>query len=1277
MPEDLETRPFVHLHLHSDYSLLDGCARIDRLMARARELQMPAMALTDHGALFGVADFYRKALGAGIKPIIGCEIYLVYDHNMDDRPKRERKRTDDIGDVEDGDHLGPQDFPKHQIHHKTILARNMTGYRNLCKLVSEAHTRGVYYKPRVDMETLAQHSEGLLALSGCINGVAPQYLIYNDTDNAQRATEKFIDIFGKENYYIEIHDHGIPAQKRIIPGLLNLAKKYDLKPVVANDVHYVLKTDCRAHDSLLCIQTGARLEDDRRMRYPCNEFYLKSYAEMAALFPSHSEALENTLEVAEKCDLTLPFGEDHYPVFEQPIILDYNRDSASFNRILDIYVEKKNEILARDKKDLISLNSDQRSKLKANGLYLFELCKKGLRERYNVDYNEVIKSGYKDNDEASKYCQQLDYELAIIAGTGFVDYFLIVWDFIDWARRQDIPVGPGRGSGAGCMVAYVLKITDIDPFRFGLLFERMLNLERVSPPDFDIDFCMRRRDEVLNYVREKYGADRVANIITYGTFGAKMIVRDLARVNDVPFSDADRLAKMIPDELNISLDDAVSKSGELRDEIKKNGIAQHIIEQGKIIEGMVRNTGKHACGVIIADQPITNLIPVTLQEGDLTTQYSKGPSEELGLLKMDFLGLKNLTVISDCTHFLRTIREQKHFDIEKVSLEDPPTFQLLREAKTIGVFQLESGGMQALCRQLGVSSLDEIVALIALYRPGPMQFIPQYIKGKKDPSTIAVPHPLLKELVEETYGVLVYQEQVMQAAQIIAGYTLGGADILRRAMGKKIAEVMAAQKEIFIKGAKETNNISKSQAEEIFGILEKFAQYGFNKSHSAAYAMLSYRTAYLKANYPCEFMAALLSSELGNSDKVSHFVEEARTLGIDVLGPDINESRESFTPIPDMQWQPLTDDGTINTKQSPGHIRFGLAAIKGVGDSAAKVILAERDASGPFTDLSDFARRVDTRAVNRRVFEHLIKTGAFDFSGDTRAALLESLDATLSEVEELQRDKDAGQVNLFDSLFGDDTVDTKSSTNTNPDTSEKAPADAQAPDAEMLQCERELLGFYLSGHPMDAFAGLDEVVNTLSPDDDLKARDRETFRLCGVAGSINKKLTRKDNSPWAFFTLSTKGANYQINVFPEAYEGYGHYLSDAAILCVEGEVRYDSSREEVRLNASRIHLMDTGIGHLVEKMTLLCINEPSALGELIAFLRDELVHVDNGATSLQLAILLEDNRAAYADLPDSLRANLSPVFLKQLKRDPAVTGFQFKARAVQPIPRRWEKAASS
>ncbi|WP_309387698.1 DNA polymerase III subunit alpha [Cerasicoccus frondis] len=1267
---------FVHLHVHTDYSLLDGCSRTDRLCQKAASLGQKAIAITDHGVLFGLADFYKKADKAGVKPLLGCEIYLIFE--------------DELGATNDVK-------AKQKSHHMGLLARNFKGYQNLTKLVSMGHTEGFYRNPRVSRRQLAEHSEGLIGFSGCLAAVIPQRLMEGDYAGAREACGWFVDLFGKEFFFIELMDHGIEEQQRIIPDLLKLAKEFDLKVVATNDVHYVNDTDWQPHDSLICIQTGAKLADEKRLRYDSNQFFLKSREQMAQVFDRYDpNCLVNTNAVAEMCEVKLPFGEDHYPVYEKPIEITHAQDTDNFDRILDLYEVKKNEILVRDGKDPIKLSDEERVAFRKNGLYLFELCKEGVKERYDVDYDAFISKPPEDTESddfkyGKKVCDQLEYELAIIIGTGFIDYFLIVWDFIKWARDRGIPVGPGRGSGAGCVVAYVLKITDIDPFRFGLLFERMLNLERVSPPDFDVDFCMRRRDDVVNYVRDKYGRDRVANIITFGTFGAKMIVRDLARVNDIPFGEADKIAKMIPDELNISLDDSVEKSADLRTEMKINPIAKKIIEQGKVIEGMVRNTGKHACGVIIADQPITNLIPVTLQEGDLTTQYPKGPSEDLGLLKCDFLGLKTLTVISDAQENVKRLPGMDDFDIEKVSLEDGPTFQLLKEAKTVGVFQLESGGMQGLCRQLEVSSMDEIVALIALYRPGPMQFIPQYIRGKKDRSTIQVPHPLLKELVEETYGVLVYQEQVMQSAQIIAGYTLGGADILRRAMGKKIKSVMDQQKEIFIKGAKEHHDIPASKATEIFGILEKFAEYGFNKSHSAAYAMLSYRTAYLKANFPTEFMAAVLSSELGNADKVSHFVEEAESMKIEVLGPDINESREMFTPVVDLDDREIKEsklkikeEGETNgdtpnhepdsahfnllsahseSDSSSGRIRFGMSAIKGVGDAAAKVIISEREANGPFKDFHDFAQRVDMKAVNKRVLECLIKTGAFDYSGIDRQHLLDSMEGIIAEVADLQKDKESGQANLFDLLAEPEPAPGKSGGNANYDT--RGPKMTQA---DRLQFEKELLGFYVSGHPMNAYAGLDDIINSFGPEEDLKRWDRESFRLCGVINNIVKKLTRKDNRPWAFFTLSTRRMGYQINIFPDAFEQNMQNLENGAVVCIEGEIRYDSERDEVRLNGNRVARLDTALSAFIDSVTFYVDNDAHRLDNFAHELSDYLQN-NEGPTSVKLAILTEPDRALHADLGVSLNCQLIPDAFKKLRAEPCVRGVFGQARALAEPPK--------
>jgi len=1264
---DPATGPFVHLHNHTHYSLLDGCAKPSRAAKRCVELGMPALAMTDHGNLFGAIDFYRACKKAGIKPLIGCELYLVHDHKMSERPKRERKRTDDIGDIPE-DYIPPkEDFPKYQIHHKGVIAQDFEGYQNLSKLVSKAHTEGVYYKPRVDVETLAAHSKGLIGLSGCINGVAAQYLIYGDEEKAREATANFVDIFGRDRYFIEIQDHGMPVQRRIIPGLLKLAKEFGLKVVCANDSHYVYKEDAQPHDALLCIQTGKVIADDSRMKYPSQEFYLKSREEMHQLFSEVPESLDNTVHVAEMVDLEIPFDENHYPVFEKPAELSFSADDKAFDHILDIYEREKTKVnLQNDSGGTCKLSSDERAKHKKNGLILLDLCKRGLLERYGVDYDAreayQPKDGERD-DFADFVCEQLDFQLAIITGTGFVDYFLIVWDFIDFARGEGIPVGPGRGSGAGCIVAYVLKITDIDPLRFGLLFERMLNLERVSPPDFDIDFCMRRRDVVVNYVREKYGQESVANIITFGTFGAKMVVRDLARVNDLPFADGDKLAKMIPDELNISLADSVEKSAELRREIEGNRLTREIIEHGKVIEGMVRNTGKHACGIIIGDQPIQNLVPVTLQEGDLTTQYPKGPSEDLGLLKMDFLGLKTLTVISDAQDNIRQAGQVPDFDIETAPLDDPKTYDLLNSGQTTGVFQLESGGMQNLCKQIGLSVFEEIIALIALYRPGPMQFIPDFVAGKRDPKKVHIPHPLLKELVSETYGVLVYQEQVMEAARIIAGYTLGGADLLRRAMGKKIKSVMDEQKEVFVDGAAKTHAMSRKQALDIFAILEKFAQYGFNKSHSAAYAMLSYRTAYLKANYPVEFMAALLSSELGNADKVSHFIEEANSMGIRVLSPDINHSNESFTP--------MIDDPEDAAAGRPGSILFGLAAVKGVGDAAANAIISERKAGGSFEGLEDMLERVETRSTNRRVLECLIKTGAFDYTGEPRGCILHRLEEAMNLAAAKQRDKEAGQESFFDTLMGDPIGNAQANS---PPSSQQWDESKRFTPALKLKYEKELLGFYVSGHPLDEYAGLAEALTNFDLEKVDELGDRIEFQICGVASNITQKLARRDNRPWAFFTVSTQKTSLTVNCYADAFASYGDNLESDRLSVVKGTViRRDG---EVRLNALEIHPLESYLPGQIKQITW--VLDPKKDTAPFFYLYREALDRSAGKTSSTIAFQIGKDSLVEAPIASSLSWTVNPKDWKSLREQQSVVGCIVEAETVHLAQRerRWTSKAS-
>ena len=1195
MPVPSADKNFVHLHVHTDYSLLDGACRIDRLTDRAVELGMTALAVTDHGNLFGAIEFYNTVKAKGLQPIIGCELYLTEGSRKD-----RAGRSPDEGKT---------------IFHLGLLARNLAGYQNLLKLVSDAHLQGFYYKPRTDFETLAKHANGLIGFSGCLASLVPQHLLYDRFEDARRACGRFVEIFGREHYFIEIQDHGLAEQRKIIPGLLKLAEEFGLKVICTNDVHYVHATDAGPHDTMLCIQTGSKIEDEKRMRFDSQQFYLKSRAEMERIFAEVPGAVVNTQAVAEMCELKIPFpkGSERYPKYPLPA-----------------------EVLTD------------------RGTYLRELCLAGLRKRYGVDYtNAQDASGLPKT-----LSERLDYELEIIAKTGFVDYFLFVWDFIDWARAQGIPVGPGRGSGAGCLVAYVLAITNLDPLRFKLLFERFLNPERVSPPDFDVDFCMRHRGEVIDYVRRKYGDACVANIITYGTLGAKMVIRDVARVHNVAFADADRLAKMIPDELNITLEQSVAKSAELREEIARNPVAAKIFEQARVLEGMVRNTGKHAAGIIITDQPLSEFVPLTLQEGDVTVQYDMNAVGKLGLLKMDFLGLKTLTVIADAVDNIRRTADPA-FDIEKIPIDDARTFALLNTGRTTGVFQLESGGMQNLCRQLQVSSIDEIIALIALYRPGPMDWIPDYIRGKKDPSTVTFPHRLLEEVCRETYGVMVYQEQVMEAAKVIAGYTLGGADMLRRAMGKKDAGAMAQEREKFVAGAAGLHGIDEKTSNAIFDILNKFAGYGFNKSHSAAYAILSYQTGFLKANYPVQFMAAILSTELGNAEKVAHFVGECEAMGIKVVGPDVNESRENFTPVigPGQPRVPGLAQGSS--------IRFGLGGIKGVGELAAKRIIEEREKNGPFAGFTDFVSRVDGRAINKRVLEHLVKTGAFDFSGERRKALFDSLDSAMSTVAATARDRAAGQHSFIDMLAAE--------TPPAPPPPRPGAAAADGPadftTIDRLAFEKELLGFYISGHPLDAYAGLADALDTFGVDELLQQPGRTEFRLCGVVSNIAKKLSKKDNRPWAAFTLATRRANIALNMFADAYETQSGPLAENATVMVSGNVIV--GQDGARINVKECVPLDAAVITQSRKLTWLL--DP-ARPDVPAFLQTlrETVNGQPGDTRLEFAFVFADRATPIAEASRALSWRLTAPVFQRLRAHPSVVGVQLETKRLELKPdRRW------
>ncbi len=1192
---------FVHLHVHSEYSLLDGACKMEKLVARATELQMPALALTDHGNLFGIPLFYKLCKKAGIRPIFGCEIYLLYEGT---RLEKERR----------------QGIEGLKLAHACLWAKDLNGFRNLMQLVSDAHVHGFYYKPRTDLEQLRKYHEGLMCSSGCINGVVPQFLMRGEYDKAKCALEIFLEIFGKENFYVELQNQGMPEQIDLNPQLLKLAGELGVRGIATNDVHYIRAEDWEAQDALLCIQTASKVKDEERMRMPTRQFYLKSAEEMAQAFPNNPELLENTNLLAERCNVTLPFGENHYPVFRMTHLPETLQRHYPTNR------------------------------------ELFQgLCKEGLKERYGIDF-EAQSGPDAFGLSAKEMVERLKFEWSVIEKTGFVDYFLIVWDFIHWAKEQGISVGPGRGSAAGSLVAYVLHITDTDPIRFHLLFERFLNPDRVSPPDIDIDFCMRRRDEVIRYVRQTYGEESVGNIITFGTLGAKMVVRDLARVYDLSFAEGDRLAKMVPDDLKITLDDALQRSSELKQATETDPTAAKIIREGLVLEGIARNSGTHACGMIISDRPIAEFVPTTLQDGALTTQFTKDYVEELGLLKMDFLGLTTLTILGDAQQM---VREQidPNFDINKISFEDEATFQMLNRGETIGVFQLESDYIQKICRQFEFRSIDEISALSALNRPGPMEWIPEYINGKKHPEQIRFIHPLLEPVCRGTYGILVFQEQVMQAARVIAGYSLGEADILRRAMGKKKVDVMNAQRAVFVKGAWEKNAIPEGKANEIFDVLAKFAGYGFNKSHSDAYAIIIYRTAYMKAHYPTQFMAALLSSLLGNADKLSFYIEACRSrLGIEISDPDINESLSSFAPIAGKRC-----------------IRFGLAAIKSVGDVAAADILAERRRNGAFKSFLNFAQRVDLHANNRRVLEALIKVGAFDGLGENRRYLLDNLERLMKSAALAQKDAAVGQSSLFDfdDLFGTGTEqknipDEQQSTSSDAGNGEGSSSNADMPLFEKLQHEHELLGFYLSGHPLDELHGLERFFQTFQPDELPLVPNNEEFRLCGAVESVSKRISKKTNRPWLLFTLSAKDQRYELTLFAEPYETYGACVTEGAVLLIEGTVR--KKENDFSLNVMRVRDFRKELPSFIKQLHWLVYPNEAAT-DFFKQLR-HFIEKREGSMQQKVSFVLNDDYALEGELPYGARTMLTLEDISSLRAHPAFAGLEVTPVEMTPFPKK-------
>ncbi len=1122
-------KSFVHLHLHTCFSLLDGACRLPDLMDAVDAMGMPAVAMTDHGVMYGAIDFYKAAREKSIKPIIGCETYVAGGHRSD---KKTRSASG------------------HLHNHLVLLAKDDIGYHNLMKLQSAAQMDGFYYKPRVDKELLAEHSDGLIALSACLNGEVSALLNKDNIDGAVKAAGEYADIFGNDNFYLEIMDHNMPEQRKVNMLMQKVAAQTGLPIVATNDTHYLKKEHAAAHEVMLCMQTQTVMSDPKRMRYGSNEFYLKSRQELEPLFTDFPGALDLTLEIADRCNLELEMGTLHFPTFECP----------------DGMHEKE---------------------------YLIQVAYDGIRRLYNIKDPANPK-----NADEQKVMDRFDMELGVIEKTGFVNYFLVVWDFVHFAYTKNIPVGPGRGSGGGSIMAYVMGITKIDPLRYELIFERFLNPERVSPPDFDIDFCQARREEVINYVKEKYGRDKVAKIITFGSMGAKTVIRDIGRALEIPFSECDRLSKMIPEELKMTLKKALDANPEFKKAYETEENCKTILDFGFVLEGLYRNPGTHAAGVVIGETILTDIIPLTLdKEKEPVTQYTKEPLEEIGLLKMDFLGLKTLTVIQEAIDLIKENRNIE-INIDNLPLDDKPAFELLNRGDTVGVFQLESAGMRDLFRRINIVNIEDIFALIALYRPGPMNMLPDYIKRKSGEAKIHYDHPLLESILEETHGVMIYQEQVQRAANILAGYSLGEADLLRRAMGKKKASVMDAQRSKFIKGCKETNNITEKLSGKIFDTIAKFAGYGFNKAHSAGYGIVSYQTAYLKANYPEEFMAALTSSEIGNFDKIPIFINEIEEMGLKVKAPDINLSRTRFSAEKDA-------------------VRYGLAGTKNVGTAAADAIVAERKKNGKFTGLIDFCERVDNQYASKKTLESLIRSGAMDTLGPHRAKLFNGINFAIARATEKQQDRKSGQGNLFDMLAPQNT-----------DTGEEdLPDCAEWSESVLLKAEKELLGVYMSGHPLTRYSSLLTRYQQATIKEIEKLEIGTKTRIGGIITSVRKLLTKKDKTPMASIQVEDLEGSIEVMVFSDSYAKYGMLLEDDAAILICGEV--GARNNILQLAADEIYPLGDAPKYFAQQVRIhipVTYAEQGKMGKI-----KDIVRIHPGTTPLIICLIFPTGEKAFIE----------------------------------------------
>ena len=1043
-------KDFAHLHVHTEYSLLDGAARINDLLDAAKNFGMTSLAITDHGTMYGVVDFYKAAIKRGIKPIIGCEVYVAPQSRL------EREEVDGV-----------------KYFHLILLAENNEGYKNLVKLVSKASIEGFYYRPRVDKEILREYHSGLIALSACVAGEIPRAIINNDLSRARELIAEYVEIFGRDNFFLEIQNHKLDEEAKVRDAMKNFSAELDIPLVATNDSHYVRREDSEFHDLLLCIQTGKTIHDEHRMKFSSDDYYLKSAEQMRELFLDTPEACDNTLKIAKRCNVTIEFGKFQMPEFPLP-------------------------------------------KGKTDAEYLRELCNKKILDRYSTITDEIK--------------TRLDYELKIIHNMGYDGYFLIVYDFINFARRKKIPVGPGRGSAAGSLVAYVLEITELDPMKYNLLFERFLNPERVTLPDIDVDLCYIRRDEVIAYVRSRYGADKVSQIVTFGTMAAKASIRDVARVLDISYSESSRIVKMIPNVLNITIDAALKKSKELREEYDSNPDSKKIIDFARKLEGLPRHSSVHAAGVVISKVPLDEIVPLQISNGVVVTQYDKDKVEELGLLKMDFLGLRTLTIMAETLTNIKTSRGVE-LELSKIPLRDKKTAAMFAAGNTGAVFQMESPGMTAMVKELRPKGFEDLIPTVALYRPGPLGsgMVTDFIAGKHGRKRPQYLHPKLEPILKETFGVILYQEQVMQIVQTLAGFTLGQADILRRAMSKKKAEILLAQKENFLRGC-ESNGLEKSLAEKIFELLSHFADYGFNKSHSAAYGLLAWQTAYLKAHYPAEYMAAMMSGT-PDVEKISSYIELSRKMGIKVLAPDINFSTGHFT----------VDSGAI---------RFGLSAIKTVSDSTVENIIKERK-FGKFKSLTDFCGRLDVKAVPRRSLENLIKCGAFDSLDKRRTALLESLDAVMTAGITRQQERKSGAINLF----GDEELH---------ETTFKIPSVKERSLKEILVWEKETLGFYISGHPLDTFR---DKLSALKASKDLDKFLGKRVKVGGLITNVRQIMTKKGDS-MAFITLEDFDGEIKVTLFPNVFNDTFNVALVDEIVIVEGRV--ESGNDGIQIFANKV-----------------------------------------------------------------------------------------------------------